>query len=71
MCVPQGNKTTLSSELLQAKGDEVGKQMHVLSFNAPSSSIRRLIFGAIGRSTKEPKRVLCGFIAHTGSKALH
>lgn len=27
MCVPQGNSQTLSPELLQAKGEEVGKQM--------------------------------------------
>ena len=29
MCVPQGSKTTLSPELLNAKGEEVGKQMSV------------------------------------------
>jgi hypothetical protein len=70
MCVPQGNSTTLKRELLQAKGEEVGKQMWVLS-RQTSYLDDRLTSADIGQYIKEPRRVSCGFIEHIGPRIPH
>lgn len=71
MCVPQGKrgkKVTLDDDLEQVKGEEIAKQMYVISSDSVMS--HEFTDRYTGQYTKVPERAPFGCIARAGTKIL-